>query len=280
MRAATLAELSDRLGSVNEARWILDQGGDRWPELVERRLAGEPLQYVLGSWAFRQLELLVDPRVLIPRPETEAVVGVALTELDRRWPRGTGGGRGGRGPWCVDLGTGSGAIALSLATEARPGRPGLDVWATDRSADSLAVAGENLARVAAAQLGAAPVSLSEGDWYDALPVELCGRIDLLVSNPPYVAEAEVADLDPVVRDWEPSEALVAGPGRSGVPGMAAVDAVVDGAPEWLGPDGVLVVELDPRQARAATEAARSSGFADIRVEPDLAGRDRVLVARR
>jgi release factor glutamine methyltransferase len=280
LRVSPLAEVTDRLGSATEARWILEQAGDRWPELVERRLAGEPLQYVLGSWPFRHLELVIDRRVLIPRPETEQVVEVALAELGRLCrprPRGDQGFGGGR--VAVDLGTGSGAIALSLATEGRARCPGLEVWATDRSSRALAVAGENLARVARAGEVAA-VHLEEGDWFGALPSALIGRIDLLVANPPYVPEAEMADLDPVVRDWEPREALAAGPGRSGAPGMAAIETIIEAAPGWLGPGGVMVIELGPSQAMAAAEVAGSVEFGRIRVERDLAGRDRTLVAGR
>jgi release factor glutamine methyltransferase len=285
-RAAVVASLTEQLGSAQEARWILDHAGDRWPELVQRRLAGEPLQYLLGSWPFRHLELVVDRRVLIPRPETEQVVEVALAELGRicRSPDPDDASRHGEpraagGRVCVDLGTGSGAIALSLADEGRAMCRDLDVWATDVSADALVVARQNLAALAVAR-PVPSVRFVQGWWFDALPRELAGRIDLVVSNPPYVAEAEFAGLDSVVRDWEPRQALVAAPGSTGVGGTAAIEAIIDAAPDWLGPDGAMVIELDPDQASVARAMARRARFGRVVVERDLAGRDRVLVARR
>lgn len=227
--------------------------------MVARRSAGEPLQYVVGSWGFRTLDLLVDRRVLIPRPETETVVEAALGELARL---------GRERPVVVDLGTGSGAIALSLAVEAGS----VEVWATDSSDDALAVARANLAGVGGR--AATSVRLVRGDWFAALPDELRRRVDLVVSNPPYVAEAEVADLPPEVADYEPRAALVAGPS-----GLEQVATVVAAAPEWLARPGALVVELAPHQAGPASELARAAGFTDVDVRPDLAGRLRTLVAR-
>jgi len=226
--------------------------------MVARRAAGEPLQYVVGSWGFRRLDLLVDRRVLIPRPETETVVEAALGELARLG-----------GDVVVDLGTGSGAIALSMAVEARPS----EVWATDSSADALAVARANLAGVGGR--AATCVRLVEGNWFGALPAELRGRVDLVVSNPPYVAEPEVADLPPEVAGHEPRAALVGGP-----TGLEQVARIVAEAPDWLASPGALVVELAPAQASAASALARDAGFADVDVRPDLAGRLRTLVARR
>lgn len=276
-RTATLAEVAEQLGSDQEARWILEEAGDRWPELVARRVAGEPLQYVLGRWPFRHLELLVDRRVLIPRPETEQVVEVALAELRRRG-RSREGPVGTTAPVAVDLGTGSGAIALALASEGGADCPGLEVWATDISLAALAAARENLQFAGGEARDR--VHLAEGDWFDALPPGLVGRVDLLVSNPPYVPEDELADLDPAVRDWEPRQALAAAPDSRGTPGMGAVEHIVAGASDWLGPEGVLVVELDPSQAGPAADRAGAAGFHRVRIERDLAGRDRMLVAAR
>ncbi len=225
--------------------------------MVARRVEGEPLQYVTGRWGFRHLDLLVDNRVLIPRPETELVVEVALGEL-----RSTSGARP---SLAVDLGTGSGAIALSLAVEVVT----TSVWATDVSPAALAVARANLAGIGRP---AARVRLVEGDWFAALPAELAGRIDLVVANPPYVAEAE--DLPAEVADWEPQAALVAGP-----TGMEDLARIVAEAPAWLSPGGSLVLELAPHQARSMVAEARSVGFATVEVRPDLTGRDRVLVGR-
>ena len=282
-------ELADRVGDRREATWIVEhveRSGESDPAavaataraLAERRVAGEPLQYVLGSWAFRSLELAVDRRVLIPRPETEQVVEVALGELDRI----TRGRRPDAGrPVCVDLGTGSGAGALSLALEGgRAGAPP-EVWATDCSTDALDVARANLAAVAARHPEvAARITLRAGSWFDALPDHLAHRVDLIVSNPPYVTEEEYPDLDPGVREWEPEGALVAGRGASGVGGTSDIEAVVAGAGHWLQPSGALVVELAPAQADAVAHAARRAGFSRVGTAPDLTGRTRMLVAER
>ncbi len=225
--------------------------------MVERRREGEPLQYVLGLWSFRRLELVVDRRVLIPRPETEMVVEEALGELDRL---------GVERPLVVDLGTGSGAIAISVALE----RPRTRVWGTDRSEDALAVARANLAGMGSRV--APRVRLAAGDWFDALPGELGGQVDLIVANPPYVAEAEVLPAE--VADWEPAGALVSGP-----TGLEAVTHILDGAPRWLRRPGVVVVEIAPHQADAAVGLAVAAGFVDVDVRPDLAGRARALVGR-
>ena len=224
--------------------------------MVERRLVGEPLQYVLGEWSFRTLDLMVDRRVLIPRPETEQVVEVALAELDAL---------GVEAPQVADLGTGSGAIALSVAVE----RPAARVWATDLSADALAVARANLAGIGHA---GTRVTLVEGSWFDALPRELRGTLDLVVSNPPYVAASDALPAE--VADWEPAGALVPGP-----TGLEAIEEIVAGAPVWLCRPGALVVELAPSQAEDAVALARAAGFADAEVAPDLTGRPRALVAR-
>ncbi len=284
-RSDLLAAITEQLGSAREARWILDHGG-RWQELAGRRLAGEPLQYVLGTWPFRHLELMVDRRVLIPRPETEQVVEVALHELARicasSEPDGDAPGTRSEPAArrvCVDLGTGSGAIALSLATEGAAVCDGLEVWATDTSAGALAVAERNRAALGAGRDGPS-VHLAEGSWFAALPPRLAGQVDLLVTNPPYVAEADFAGLDPSVRDWEPRQALVAAPGAGGVGGMAAIEEIVGSAPSWLRPGGAMVVEIDPPQAAAAAEAAHRAGFARVRIDRDLSGRERMLVARR
>ncbi len=224
--------------------------------MVQRRIEGEPLQYVLGRWGFRTLDLLVDPRVLIPRPETEQVAGLAIDALPRD-----------RSGVAADLGTGSGAIALSLAAERWPQ---VEVWATDVSRDALAVARANLAGLGRR---AACVRLVEGDWFDALPSSLQGACDVVVSNPPYVADAEA--LPSEVADWEPPSALRAGPD-----GLACVKRIVSEAPCWLRPGGALVVEIGHTQGAAARACAEAAGLIDIRIERDLAGRDRALVACR
>ena len=233
-------------------------GVTRLDRMTERRAAGEPLQYVLGHWPFRMLDLMVDRRVLIPRPETEQVVEVALRELDRV------GGRE-RSTTVVDLGTGSGAIALAVATE----RVRTSVWATDVSGAALEVARANLAGTGRA---GARVRIELGEWFAALPDELRGTVDLVVTNPPYVPAA--APLPAAVADWEPPSALLAGPD-----GLDDVRRIVDEAPSWLTDEGALVCELSPEQGATAVELALDS-FAEAELTPDLTGRDRALVARR
>lgn len=275
-------EARRRLESDNEARWIIEEAsGCSWSELVaedpgvtdqlrsritsmlERRAAGEPLQYVLGHWSFRTLDLMVDRRVLIPRPETEQVVEVALAELDaarRRDPD--------RQLIAVDLGTGSGAVALSIAAE----RQKVLVWGTDRSPEAIDVASANLAG-----LGGYPatrVRFAEGSWWSALPTDLKGEIDLAVSNPPYISRGEMATLDPTVRDWEPAAAL-----ESGDSGLEAIQSILDEGPAWLRPGAAVIIEIAPHQAESAIDLSARSGFVDARVELDLAGRERVLVAK-
>ena len=166
----------------------------------------------------------------------------------------------------ADLGTGSGALALALATEL----PDAEVWATDRSAAALAVAWANLA---GAGTDATRVRLTEGDWFDALPDALRGRLRVVVSNPPYVAEDEYDDLPPEVARHEPRDALVSGP-----TGLEAIERIVQDSPHWLEPGGVLVVEIATPRASAAKALARAAGLVDVRVERDLTGRERVLVA--
>ena len=226
--------------------------------MVARRAAGEPLQYVIGRWGFRALDLYVDRRVLIPRPETEAVVEVALGELRRLEVRG-------RSAVVADLGTGSGAIALSMASEGRA-----VVWASDVSAGALAVARANLAGLGSRH--ARSVRLVQGRWFDALPGELRGGIDVVVSNPPYVADGEALPAE--VAGWEPPEALFAG-----ATGLEAVAEIVAAAPAWLARPGALVVEIAPHQATAALRMARQAGLDGVTVRPDLQGRPRALVAR-
>ena len=231
----------------------------RYEQMLQRLLAGEPLQYVLGSWGFRCLDLFLDNRVLIPRPETEVVVEVALKELaSRSAPR----------LLAADLGCGSGAIGLSLAAEC----PNAEVVCTDISADALAVTRANLAGIGTAGMR---VRLAQGSWYEALESSTTekGTLDLIVSNPPYIAAHE--QLPAIVADHEPANALYAGP-----EGTEAVLALLSGAPHWLAPGGSIVFEIAPHQAEAATNAAQANGLTDIKILPDLTGTPRVLRACR
>jgi release factor glutamine methyltransferase len=293
-RPSLVAELASVVGAPHEARFIVDEvlglgldlGHPDPPtgeldadavavarRMAARRAAGEPLQYVFGHWPFRDLDLRVDTRVLIPRPETEQVVEVALAEARRLYAVRRDGGL-----VVVDAGTGSGAIALALATELGAGLVD-EVWATDTSAGALAVAAANLEACRAAVAGRVPpVELAEGSWLAPLPERLRGGVDLVVSNPPYVSEREWAGLAPEVRA-EPRQALVAPDGRAGTPGSADVEAVLGECRAWLGRPGAAVVELAPQQAGPAEERAWQLGYDEVRVESDLVGRPRALVAR-
>jgi release factor glutamine methyltransferase len=276
--------LTVTLGSPREARWLIEDAtgegarpgtvsqdqAERARRMAERRATGEPLQYVLGHWPFRQLDLLVDSRALIPRPETEWVTDVALVELDRMLA--SGGARK-----VVDLGTGTGAIALSIATERAA--HGVEVIATDRDPAVLELARINRDRVALRHEAARRVELRVGSWWAALDPADRGRISLAVANPPYVAAIEWELLDPVVRDHEPYTALVAGPGSDATPGFADIEAILAGAGEWLARPGAAVIEIAPTQAEAALAAAERFGSTESRVLSDLAGRPRALVAR-
>jgi release factor glutamine methyltransferase len=220
----------------------------RFGAAVARRAAGEPLAYVTGRAGFRRLVLACDRRALIPRPETELLVELALDRV--------GEGR------AVDVGTGTGCIALSLAAEGRFG----EVVAIDRSAGALALAAENRRRTGLR------ISLVRGDLVSALG---SASADLVVSNPPYLTEAEWADLDPSVRDWEPRLAL-----PSGADGLAATIALLEDSRRVVRPGGWLALEVD--STRAATVARRASelGWTAVVVYGDLYGRERYVLARR
>lgn len=240
-------------------RLAMKRGVAHFDSMLERRLAGEPLQYVLGRWGFRTLDLAVDARVLIPRPETEGVAELALTEIKRAAAEG-------RAPLVADLGTGSGCIGLSFAAEHKT----VQVICTDQSADAVAAARAN-----AAGLGrpAARVEIRQGDWFEALPVERKGDFDVIISNPPYVADHE--QLPEVVAEWEPTDALFAGP-----TGLEDAAVLIDGAFDWLRSGGVLVLELGETQLDAALALATHRGYVDVEIHRDLAERDRALVAHK
>ena len=216
-------------------------------ELVARRATREPLAYVLGEWGFRRLTLRVDPRVLIPRPETEAVVERCLELLaDNTAPR------------VLDIGVGSGAIALAIADE----HPGARVVATDNSSGALAVANENRAQ---ADL-ALRVELVHGELFAGLE----GPFDLIVSNPPYVRPEEVAGLEPEVARFEPREALIA---------HGVTEAIVEQALPRLAPGAPLVLETADGDAHDVAALLAGLGYEDVRIGEDLAGRERVVDGR-
>jgi release factor glutamine methyltransferase len=272
-----LAQTTEQLGDANEARWLCEHasgldgaefvaaGGEfatvsmvnSLESMVRRRLAGEPLQYVMRRWAFRHLDVLVDERVLIPRPETEVLVDIALDLV-----------RGVEAPRIVDLGTGSGVIGLSLAEELYPKVS--EVWLVDASAVALDVARANVAGVGRA---GAVVRVAEGDWFGALPSSLQGQVDVVVANPPYIAEGD-DEVSASVVAWEPHVALY-----SGADGLDAIRRIVADAPSWLRLGGWLVMEIGYRQGDAVA-ALFGAGWESVAVRQDLTGRDRFVVARR
>jgi len=215
--------------------------------LVARREVREPLAYVLGEWGFRRLTLALDRRVLVPRPETEIVVERCLARI-----------AGLAEPSVLDVGTGSGAIALAIADE----HPRALVTAVDASAGALEVAGANVLRTGLA------IELREWDLYTGLPD---GPWDLVVSNPPYVSPEEIEALEPEVRDWEPREALV---------GVGATEAIARGALDVVREGGALVLEVASGEAARVAALLRGLGYADVTTTQDLTGRDRVVEGAR
>lgn len=225
--------------------------------MVGRRLTGEPLQYVLGRWAFRTLDLMVDERVLIPRPETEEVAGLAIAHARRLVERGIS-------PIVADLGTGTGAIGLSIAAEV----PETTVYLTDAHEDALAVARANTAGLGR---HAVRVTIHHGSWFGALPDELRSSLHVIVSNPPYVAQTD--PLPPVVANWEPPVALFAGQD-----GLVDLTTLVQEASKWLAEAGALVLEMAPAQTAIVAQMCLDQGFASARVHHDLSGNPRAVVA--
>ena len=270
------------LGNEQEARWLCEHasGLDRVEldaardevvsqrcgvalrAMVARRLTGEPLQYVMKSWAFRHLDVLVDNRVLIPRPETEVVVQVAL-DLAREMISKTNSKLR-----VADLGTGSGVIGLSLASELPRGSN--EVWLTDLSADALEVARANLAGLG---LINGDVRVVQGSWFAALPSELKNSFDLIVSNPPYIALYDPS-VESSVLNHEPHLALFAGSD-----GLDAYREIISHADEWLVTNGWIVLEIGHQQGDAVRELLAQNSFKQIEIRKDLAGRDRIALAK-
>ena len=274
-----------------EARWLIERasgydgvelvmaddepastlGAQHLDDMLHRRAHGEPLQYVLGSWPFLGHDLFVDPRVLVPRPETEVVAQVAVDEMVRLGAR-----RGRSEPWAnlvttyivADLGTGSGALALALASEL----PDAEVWATDVSDDALAVARANFAGA-----GSVAARLRAGGARGSRPFPV-------ISKDAYASSSRTLPISLPTRSTRcrlrSSTGSRAGHSSAGRPASRRSSRSSMKLPTWLDPRGsVLVCELAPHQARAMTAHALAQGFVDVSVRPDLAGRDRVLVAR-
>ena len=231
---------------MHHDRPLSDAERDAFRELVRRRGDREPLAYVLGEWGFRRLTLKTDRRALVPRPETEVVVERCLALLDGGAPR------------VLDVGTGTGAIALAIVDE----HPGAKVRALDVSPEALALARENAERTGL------EIELVEGDLIGGLGDR---EYDLVVSNPPYIAQEEIDTLEPEVRDWEPRLATVAGEHTA---------QIAEHALEALVPGGHLVLEVADARADAAAELFERLGYDDVAVTADLAGRDRIVEGRR
>lgn len=296
MKGGTVAELLDtgaeslRAAGIDEAKLqaehllaaalgirrmtLYHQRGDtpapdhvaRFRDLMARRLTREPLQYVLGEAAFRELTLRVDRRVLIPRPETEVLVGAVLDAVDGR--AGSDGralaGRGERLA-ALDIGTGSGAIAISLVHEGPFDR----VVATDVSKGALAVARENAQHAGVSEC----LEFRHGPGWSA--VRKGELFDVVVSNPPYIAEPEREGLPPEVREFEPAEALF-----GGHDGLDVAQLILGGAWRHLRPGGLLALELAPSQAPRVAECVRRGGvYESPRIMHDLTGRARAVLAR-
>lgn len=222
---------------------------ERFRAVLERRVAGEPMAYITGTREFWSKELLVSPATLVPRPETELLVELALREIPRRGAMRI-----------LDLGTGSGAIAIALAGE----RPLCEITATDRSPDALAIAREN-----ARQLSIPNIRFVEGDWIEPLKGE---TFDLIVSNPPYVRSDDPAL---VSLAFEPTSALAAGPD-----GLDAIRRLAADCGDVLVPGGPLFIEHGAEQADDVAGLLEAAGWQEIRLHRDLAGLPRVTAARR
>jgi release factor glutamine methyltransferase len=239
---------TDRAGLYTRTDGLSEAEARAFGRVLCRRCTGVPVQHLTGRTHFRRLELKVEPGVFVPRPETEVLVEAALEAL-----------AGIDAPVVADAGTGTGAVALALKDE----RPDAVVYATDLGPRAVALAREN-----ARHLGL-EVTVLEGDLLTPLPKELAGRLDAVISNPPYVAEEEFADL--------PAEVL-ADPELALLGGTAVHSRLIRESPAWLRPGGLLAVEVGSSQG-AEVRNLMEEGFRDVRVVPDLAGRDRVVAGR-
>ncbi len=241
-------------------RPVLGDELDRYRELVRRRAAGQPLQTILGETEFYSRAFKVEPGVFIPRPETERLVEIAAALV-------APGDRSLLEPVAVEIGTGTGVIAVSLALEV----PRLAVWATD-----LNPAAVDLARRNAHRHGVdGRVTVLEGSRYTPLPARLKGGVDLLVSNPPYIASAEIENLEREVAEHDPRLAL-----DGGADGLVFYRALAAGLGPWLRPGGHLAVEIGADQGQAVPAIFAASGITELQVHKDYADRDRIVTGRR
>jgi release factor glutamine methyltransferase len=253
-----LDRLALRLGASGRDREIelsipLDRLSALWIDRVENR---KPVQYLLGKAFWRDFELVVSPAVLIPRPETESIIDIAVAASTTARQQGI---------W-VDLGTGSGAIAIGLAMVL----PQASIYAIDYSTDAL-----NIAQINAKRLGVSDrIQFDRSNWWSSL-THLQGRVAAMVSNPPYIPAAEVLQLQPEVTRHEPHLAL-----DGGEDGLVAIRHLVDTAPAYLQPGGIWLVEMMAGQGVAVAELlSRNGNYTDIQIIDDLAGLDRFALAR-
>ena len=255
---ANLDSLTLRLESIADDQSIeismpLDQLSQLWIDRVEQR---KPVQYLLGTAFWRDFELVVSPAVLIPRPETESIIDIALAVSTKIQQQGI---------W-VDLGTGSGAIAIGLAKTL----PMAEIFAVDTSAAALDIAKINATRLNVLS----QINFSQGNWWSSL-VQLKGKVAGMISNPPYIPSIEVLRLQPEVANHEPHLAL-----DGGLDGLDGIRILVDTAPEYLQPGGLWLIEMMAGQGAAVVELLEQQGsYADIEIIDDLAGLDRFVLAR-
>jgi release factor glutamine methyltransferase len=266
-----VTELIDAGLNRREARWLVEEFSPTDHESMaamraaaQRRLGGEPIQYVLGHWPFRSLDLDLDSRVLIPRPETEELVGLAFEELMKRRLKA---------PLIVDLGCGSGAIGLALLYELRQ----MDVQATLVAVDSSPGA-LDVTRANARKHHLDGVTTVHSSWFDALDRTMLGRVDLIVANPPYVGAAEFATLDPAL-GYEPYPALVS-KDTAHAEGFLDLQVIIGQSCPWLVANGLLICEHGNMHRAAVLRAAHDAMFVDVRDLDDMFGNPRFLMAKR
>lgn len=227
---------------------------EEWRRLVSRRVNGEPIAYILGKKGFHNIELQVGPGVLIPRPETELLVDIALAEIAKL-----------NNPLTVlDLGTGSGAIALAIASAT----PLVSVIATDQSREALAIAIQNAESLNLTD----QVQFSQGSWYEAVAPKI--QFDVIVSNPPYIADQDLHLTQGDLR-FEPITALT-----DKASGLTCLEEIISGADKYLKPGGLIAVEHGFDQSEAVTHLMKIAGLADVQAHLDLAGHYRAASGRK
>ena len=274
-----LSEVTTQSGDRVTARWLCEHAsgadGAEFDQILDdqattrcvahldamlaRLATGEPLQYVMGRWAFRYLDIMVDARVLIPRPETELLAGIVIEQCRSLYEKG------GREVLVVDMGTGSGVIGLSVLSEMP--LESCTVWMTDVSEDAVHVARANAVGIGRVATGA---RFSVGSWYSALPEDVQSQCDVIVANPPYIAVDDV-EVDSSVRQWEPHTALF-----SGKDGLDDITLIVGQSKSWLRPGGMLAVEMGYQQGPEVRKLFLDSGFVDVVIHRDLADRERFV----